>query len=258
MARERLDMAGRVAVVTGGAKGVGFGIADVLGEFGASLAIMSRTGTDVDDAVARLKARGYDAIGIAGDVTVRQDNQRLVDAALDAFGRLDIAIANAGGGGGQKLEDITEEKFLHDFRLNVLSTTFLAQIAKPHLEKSGDGAIVAISSTASRIAYSPLATYSVAKIGLERFVQVAAQELAPKIRVNAIALGMTETDALGRYFSSVEGARERATSQVPLKRIGNVEDVGLAALYFCARESCTTGQILNIDGGLLHQPVLTA
>lgn len=254
MAGERLNMAGRVAVVTGGAKGVGFGIASVLAEFGASVAIMSRTAADVDAAVAKLKSKGYNAIGLAGDVTLREDNARLVEAALDSFGKLDIAIANAGGTSAAQFDDVTEDGFVADMQLNVFSTLHLAQLSRRHLEKSGDGAIVTISSTASRISYAPYITYSVTKNALERFTQVMAQELAPLIRVNSIALGMTATDALLRGMELVEGGLEKARAQVPLQRIGNVEDVGLAALYLCARESTTTGQILSIDGGLLYQP----
>ncbi|WP_197063651.1 SDR family NAD(P)-dependent oxidoreductase [Novosphingobium malaysiense] len=241
-----------MAIVTGGAKGVGLGIASVLAEAGASVVIMSRTQADIDNAIVRLDAFGGQSLGVVGDVTKFEDNERLVQQALETFGRVDILVNNAGGALPVPFEQISTQQFHDDFHFNVVQAFQLTQLVVPHMRETGDGSIINISSLAARYGADDMLTYSVTKAGLEQMTRVCAQEFAPEIRVNCIALGMTMTDALEGYISTVEGALANVLPQIPLNRIGNVEDVGLAALYLCSAGCYVTGKVIDIDGGILR------
>tara|TARA_A100001391_G_scaffold1033_9_gene1546 strand:+ start:16616 stop:17383 length:768 start_codon:yes stop_codon:yes gene_type:complete len=253
MALERLKQDGRVAIVSGGAKGVGLGIAKVLAEAGAAVAIMSRTQSDVDVAVAELALIGPDPLGMAGDVTSQDDRERLVREVIEKYGRIDILINNAGGAGPAPFDEITSKKFLDDFDFNVVQALHMTQLVAPHM--SDGGSVVNISSRASQIASADMLTYSVVKSGLERMTRMLAHNLAPSIRVNAIALGTIATDALQRFLDSKAAAKDRIIRQIPLHRIGDVEDIGLATLYLCSRGCYATGSVINIDGGIEHTPI---
>ena len=254
---QRLRLDGKVAVITGGARGVGRGVAKVLSEAGASVVLTARTQADLDVTVAQINGQGARAVAVAADASQRIENARTVETALEAFGRIDIVVNNAGGAGRASFEEITEEKFLHDFQFNVVSAFSLTQLAAPHMRKSGGGAIVNISSRASQLGGPGFLTYSVVKAGLEQMTRMLARDLAPDIRVNAISLGMISTDALAGYLDAQPGARERVLRQIPLQRIGDVGDVGLAALFLCAENGYATGAVLNIDGGIDKSPSLT-
>ena len=249
MALERSRLDGKVAIVTGGAKGVGRGVAGVLAEAGAAVVVMSRTRADVDAAVESIRAEGGRAAGFAGDVLTSESRERLVRTALDEFGRLDIVVNNAGGARPARFQEITEDKFMNDFRFNVVQAFLLSQMAVPHMMKNEEGAIVNISSRASSVGTPEFLTYSVVKAALEQLTVMMARNLAPKIRVNAISLGMVMTDALRRHLSASEVPQDKLLDRIPLHRIGEVEDVGLAALYLCSRNCYVTGHVLNIDGG---------
>lgn len=245
MALERTKLDGKVAIISGGARGVGRGIANALMEAGASTVLM-----DLDPAVAEVESTGGRAIGVVGSVMDRRDIERTVQTALDKFGRIDIVINNVGGAGAVPFFDLTEEKFLRDFHFNVISAFSLTQLAAPHMMKNGDGAVVNISSRSSELGRPGFTSYSVVKAGLEALTRMMARELAPKIRVNAISMGMIQTDALKNYLSKVEGALDKALPQIPLHRIGEIDDIGLAALYLCSKGCYATGAVLNIDGGI--------
>ena len=255
MTLERLKLDGKVALVTGGGRGVGRGIASVFAEAGAAVVVTARTPDQIRDTAAQIQAAGGRALDVVADATKREDNERAVQAAIDKFGRLDILVNNAGGGAAKPFFDLTEDDLRYDFQLNAVSTFTLTQLAAPHMMKVGGGSVVNISSRAAAFVGSGRLPYGVAKAALEQLTRLLAHELAPKIRVNAIALGTVMTPALQRYFDSdLEMAREDLLTAIPLHRVGNVEDIGLAALYFCASDCYATGSILHVDGGLPTAP----
>lgn len=251
MALERLRQDGKVAIVTGGARGIGLGVARVLAEAGASIVLTARTPAHVDAAVAGLEALGARAIAIVGDVTKKADNQNVIDTALREFGRIDILINNAGGTDGVRpFLEIDEGKFEGDFRLNVQSALQMTQLAAPHLMKSGEGSVVNISSRSAQLGSRGFTSYSVVKAALERLTCMMAKELAPDVRVNAISLGAIHTEAFQEVLKITPSLAETLTSQIPLHRIGEPEDVGLAALYLCSSRAYATGMVMQLDGGV--------
>ena len=251
MALDRLRQDGKVAIVTGGARGVGLGVARVLAEAGASIVVTARTPARVDAAVASLEALGARAIAIVGDVTKKADNQHVIDTAMREFGRIDILINNAGGTDGVRpFLEIDEDKFEGDFRLNVQSALQMTQLAAPHLMKAGDGAVVNISSRSAQFGSRGFTSYSVAKAALERLTCMMAKELAPDVRVNAISLGTIQTEGFAEILKITPSLADTLTSQIPLRRIGDPEDVGMAALYLCSSRAYATGMVMHLDGGV--------
>jgi NAD(P)-dependent dehydrogenase (short-subunit alcohol dehydrogenase family) len=147
--------------------------------------------------------------------------------------------------------DLTEESFRFHFDWNTTSAFLLAQLAAPHMLEVGRGAILNISSGAGRIGIRGMLHYGVAKAGLEQLTRALAQELAPKIRVNALALGAIMTSALQTTFDLDPSFREGMIARTPLKRIGTVEGIAAAALFACSDAAdYMTGAVIPIDGGL--------
>ena len=249
MALERLRLDGQVALVTGGGRGVGRGIAKVLAEAGAAVVVTARSRDQLDDTVSTIREAGGRAIAFTGDVTKRADNERAVAAALEEFGRIDILVNNAGGGKYKPFLELTDDDLRFEFDWNALSAFMLTQIAAPHMLKAGAGAVVNISSGAGHMPIRGMTPYSVAKAALEMLTRVMADELAPKIRVNAISLGTVKTPGLQNAYVS-DGLRDRMMERIPLHREGEVEDIGLMALYLCGPQCYATGAVMHVDGGI--------
>lgn len=248
---ERFRQDGKVAVITGGARGIGFGIARVLAEAGASLVLTARSKDSLDKAVAGIESMGGRAVSVVGDVLRKIDNERAIDCALTEFGRVDILINNAGGTDGVKpFFELDQERFQNDFLFNVHSALQMTQLAAPHLMKHGDGSVVNISSRSAQLGSCGFTSYSVAKAALERLTQMMAKELAPRIRVNAISLGTVATDTFEQVLRLSPSMAETLLSNIPLGRLAEPEDVGMAALYFCSSRAYASGAVLRLDGGL--------
>lgn len=251
MSPKRLRLDGKVAIVTGGARGIGRGIAEALVEAGASVVLTARTQVDLDRAVSEIEAHGGRAVAVAGDVTNRADNECTIRAALESFGRIDILINNAGGTYESPFFDISVSKFERLLKFNLLSAFELTQLAVPHILKCGGGSVVNISSRSAQFGGTGFMPYSVSKAALEQLTRTMAWELAPKIRVNAIAVGIVQTDAWDSALQRIgEDSRQNFMSKIPLQRVGRVEDIGLAALYLCSDASYATATVMNVDGGL--------
>jgi 7-alpha-hydroxysteroid dehydrogenase len=242
----RLD--GQVALVTGAGAGIGRGIAEMFAGAGAAV-VVSDLKHETAEAVAQgiVKAGGK-AIGIACNVTKETDLKAAVQTAIDSFGSLTILVNNAGGG-GPKPFDMPMEDFRWAYELNVFAPFRLTQLAVPHMEKAGGGAVLNISSMSAENKNQRMASYSSSKAAISHMTRNIAFDLGPKgIRVNGIAPGAIRTDALATVLTpEVEAAMLKHT---PLKRLGLPDDIANAALFLCAPASAwVSGQILTVSGG---------
>jgi 3-oxoacyl-[acyl-carrier protein] reductase len=242
---------GKVAVVTGASKGIGAGIAKALAGEGASVAVNFVSSKSGADAVVRaITEGGGKATAVQGDVSKAADAKAIIDAAIRAYGRLDIVVNNSGIYEFFPLEDITEERFHKSFNINVLGLLLTTQAAAKHL---GEGAsIINISSIASHRTPPNFAVYSGTKAAIDAITGVLAHELGPrKIRVNAIVPGWTETEGLhssGLVGSDIE---KYAVAQTPLGRIGQPSDIASVAVFLASGDSAwVTGERLHASGGL--------
>lgn len=242
----RLD--GDVALLTGAGAGIGRAIARLFASAGASI-VVSDLKAEAAEAVARdIVAAGGKAIGIACNVTKEDDLVSAVNTAVEQFGRLTILVNNAGGG-GPKPFDMPMSDFEWAYQLNVFSLFRLTQLAAPHLEKAGHGAVLNISSMAGENKNVRMASYGSSKAATNHLTRNIAFDLGPKgIRVNCIAPGAIKTDALATVLTpDIEKAMLKHT---PLGRLGQAEDIANAALFLCCpASSWVSGQVLTVSGG---------
>ncbi|MDQ0466346.1 3-oxoacyl-[acyl-carrier protein] reductase [Caulobacter ginsengisoli] len=244
-------LTGRVAVVTGASKGIGAAIAKALAAEGASVVVnyaSSQAGADA--VVAAITEVGGKALAAQGDVSKAADAQRVIDAAIAAYGRLDILVNNAGVYEFSALADITEDRFHWMFNVNVLGPLLATQAAAKHL---GEGAsIINIGSGVTTVLPPESAVYTGTKGALDAITGVLAVELgARKIRVNSINPGMVETEGtLSQGF--IGSALETAlVAQTPLGRVGQPDDIADVAVFLASDDSrWLTGEKLTAGGGL--------
>ena len=220
MALEQFNLDGQVAIVTGAGKGVGQGIARVLAEAGATVVGTARTESDIRGTIAGIEDAGGRGLALVADAMSRPDSERVVSTAMESFGRIDILVNNVGGSTYARFLDITDEDFRHTFDWCVTSAFIMSQLVAHHMIEAGHGNIVNISSGSARFGIRALTAYCVAKGGLEALTRAMAQELAPKIRVNAIALGSFATDGLRGSLDMMPGSQEKMQESTPLASPG--------------------------------------
>jgi 7-alpha-hydroxysteroid dehydrogenase len=239
---------GQVALVTGAGAGIGRGIAEMFAGAGASVVVSDLKQETADEVAKGIVDAGGKAIGLACNVTKEEDLQAAVQAAIDNFGSLTILVNNAGGG-GPKPFDMPMEDFRWAYEINVLAPFRLTQIAVPHMEKAGGGAVLNISSMSAENKNVRMASYSSSKAAISHLTRNIAHDLGLKnIRVNGIAPGAIRTAALATVLTpEVEQAMLKHT---PIKRLGEPEDIAGAALYLCSPAAeWVSGQILTVSGG---------
>jgi 7-alpha-hydroxysteroid dehydrogenase len=247
MDRFRLD--GQVAVVTGAGKGIGAAIARAFAEVGADVVIGARTQGDLDAVASDIEALGRRALTVPTDVLDYAQLQNLADKAMAEFGRIDILVNNAGGFPPKPALQTSAKELDAAFRFNVTTAFEMSRICAPLMADAGGGNILNISSIAGHKPTPCFAAYGTAKGALSLITQELAQEFAPKVRVNAIAVGSTKTDALNTVLTPE--VEQTMVDLTPMARLGEVEDIALGALYLCSdAASYVTGEILGVNGGL--------
>jgi 7-alpha-hydroxysteroid dehydrogenase len=253
MILDRFRLDGRVAVVTGAGKGVGAGAAVALAEVGADVVLAARTEADLRTTAERVEALGRRAVVVPTDVLERDQLERLVAAARDELGRIDVLVNNAGGWPPHPAMRTSEAAMEKALRFNAVAPFVLTRLVVPVMvETAGGGAIVNISSRAGSMVQSGFVAYGAGKAALNMITRNLAPELAPKVRVNAIELGGVETDALATVLTD-DSIRRQLEENTPMQRIGQVEDVAAAVVYLASdASSWVTGKVIEVDGGVEH------
>jgi 3-oxoacyl-[acyl-carrier protein] reductase len=239
----------RVAIVTGGSRGIGAAVAVQLARQGAKIAVGYRSRKDdAASIVAQIAAAGGEAQAFGGDVSIPGDVDQLVGAVMSRFGRLDIVVNNAGVAGYRPLAAIDRSFFCERFEGNVLSTMLMMRAVLPHLPKPG-GRIV---NLASRLAYDPIpgsATYTASKAAIIALTHAFAKELGSQgITVNCVAPGLTETEMAA---TMPKERHEAVIAATPLGRLGQPDDIAEVVAFLASDEArWITGRTLLADGGI--------
>jgi 3-oxoacyl-[acyl-carrier protein] reductase len=245
------NLKGKVAVVTGASKGIGAAIAQTLAAEGASVVVnYSTSKAGADAVVSNIAKAGGRAIAAGGNVSKTAEAQGIVDAALKAFGRLDIVVNNSGIYEFGSIEEVTEENFHRMFNTNVLGTLLVTQAAVKHMDSGGS--IINIGSGVSRITPPNSAVYTATKGAVDAITGVLSKELgARKIRVNSVNPGIVETE--GTHAAGITGSdfEKGLVSQTPLGRAGQPADIASVVAFLASDNSAwISGETIIASGGL--------
>jgi len=240
---------GKVAIVTGGSRGIGAAIAALLAERGAAVVVSARDADRLNAAVKELEATGAAVAAVAGDVSKREDAERVVDAAKAKFGRADILVNNAGITRDALLVRMKDEDWDRVLEVNLRGAFVMTRAVSKLMVRQKSGRVINISSAAGAMGNAGQVNYSASKAGLIGFTKASARELSHwGILVNAVAPGLIETDMAAAIPAA---AREALLTQVPLGRVGTPREVA-EMVGFLAGEGAgyITGQVFHVNGGL--------
>jgi 3-oxoacyl-[acyl-carrier protein] reductase len=244
-------LAGKVAVVTGASKGIGAAIAKSLAAEGAAVVVnYASSKAGADKVVAEITKAGGKAVAVGADVSKAAEAQALIDAAVKAYGRLDVLVNNSGIYEFAPLEGITEAHFNKMFNVNVLGLLLTTKAAAAHL---GEGSsVINIGSVVSSLTPPNSAVYTATKGAVDAITSVLAKELAPKkIRVNSVNPGLVETE--GTQTAGIMGSEFETglVAQTPLGRAGQVQDIASVAAFLASSDAgWITGEVVRAGGGL--------
>jgi 7-alpha-hydroxysteroid dehydrogenase len=250
MLLDRFSLTDKVAIVTGGGRGIGAACALAFAEVGADVVIAARTKEQLEEVAWKVGDRGRRALGVPCDVSELANLELIVDQAMNEFGRIDIVVNNAGGAMPAPFMDTSVKALEGAFHFNVTTAFMLSKLAVPHMLARDGGSIVNISSAMGRLTDRGYIAYGTAKGALSHMTRLMALDLAPRIRVNAIAVGSVATSALEIVLTN-EDLRNEMVAKTPLRRLGDTDDIAIATLYLASDAgSFVTGKILEVDGGI--------
>ncbi len=249
MILDRFKVTDRVAVITGAGRGIGRGIAIALAEAGADVVLAARRENTLQEVASIVENAGRRALVVPTDALVPEQLDRLVERALGELGGVDFLVNNVGGTLPGPALQCTDDELNKSFHFNVTTALHLSRMLAPSMAERGHGAIVNISSGLSHLVDHGFVAYGTAKAAMAHMTRLLAHEWAPHVRVNAIAVGATETDALAMVTADKALAKQMI-DLTPMGRLGTVEDIGAAALYLLSPAgSWVTGKVLEVDGG---------
>jgi NAD(P)-dependent dehydrogenase (short-subunit alcohol dehydrogenase family) len=254
MDREKLstlfDLTGRVAIVTGGTRGIGRAIAEGFAAAGAKVVVASRKADACAETQAHLEAMGAEALGVPVNMSSLDDVERLVQATVERFGAVDIVVNNAANALTQPLGELTPEAWQKSYDANLRGPVFLVQYALPYLKESPHASVINVISAGAFLASPNVAMYSGAKAGLMAFTRAMGSEFAKfGIRVNALAPGTVDTDMVRNNPPEVQQSMANAA---PMKRAAHPDEMVGPALFLASDAgSFVTSQVVLADGGLI-------
>ena len=247
---EMAELQGKVAIVTGGSRGIGSSIALELAKEGAKVVINYNSNSSAaDKMVAEIQEIGGEAYAVQADVSKSEDAAKLVQAAVDKFGQLDILVNNAGITRDTTFKNMTEEDWKKVIDVNLNSVFNTTSPALPHLTEAEAGRVINISSIIGQFGGFGQTNYSAAKAGLIGFTKSLALELAAKtnVTVNAICPGYIGTEMVQAIPEKV---LDKIVAKVPQRRLGKPEEIARGVVFLCKDGAYITGQQLNINGGI--------
>ncbi|HWH06086.1 MAG TPA: SDR family oxidoreductase [Gaiellaceae bacterium] len=240
-----LGLTGRTAIVCGASAGIGLACAEALAAEGANVAMLARRRDVLEREAERLGA-----LGVRGDVTNPQHLETLVEQTLAAFGAIDVLVLNSGGPPRTRAADIGDEQLEEGVELLLLSALRLVRLCRPHLEASGRGRILAITSSSVKEPIDGLALSNALRPGLVGWLKTLSRELGPSgVTVNAVAPGRIDTERLREVYP--DGPTEADLAAIPLRRIGSPRELGDVVCFLASdRAAYVTGATIVVDGGL--------
>lgn len=241
---------GKTAIITGASRGVGRATALRIAEAGGNVVVnYLKSEEKAEEVVEICKRKGVEAIAVQGDVSNWLDSRNIADKAVEEFGRIDLLVLNAGIWEGSPIEEMPEEVWNKVLNTNLKSAWAMAKACVPAMKKQDSGSIVLVSSTAGQRGEANYTNYAASKGGQISFTKGLATELAPKIRVNAVAPGWIETAMVRPVFEN-DDYKKTILDSIPLRRMARTDDVALSICFLLSDWSRhITGEIVNINGG---------
>jgi 3-oxoacyl-[acyl-carrier protein] reductase len=248
---QALSLKGRVAVVTGGSRGIGQAAVECFAKLGANVVVnYVRDEKAANRLVAEAESQNVGALAVQADVSLKGDAQRLIDATIRKFDRVDFLVCNAGIWEGSPIDQMTEEIWDRTIDLNLKGTWSVCRSAVPRMKAQGFGRIVIVSSTAGQRGEANVANYAASKGGQISFTKSLAAELGPfGINVNSVAPGWVDTDMCADAFAT-PGFRKSLEDSIPVGRVATPEDIAWPIVFLCTEWARhINGEILNVNGG---------